>query len=129
MAIEFRTIDEQIEILERRGLKISHVSKTKKLLMRSNYYDVVNGYASFLQDNTNHFKDGATFEELYAIYMFDKQLKVVFFEYIEKVEAFMRTATAYYFAKNHESDYFNKANFTENKFKKVSNTLNTQGAS
>lgn len=101
MTIEFKSLDEQIQILKDRNMTISDEYNTKKLLLRSNYYDIVNGYGSFLQDSTNHFFDGATFEELYSIYMYDKNIKSIFFRKIEKSESFLRSSIAYYFCKNH----------------------------
>jgi hypothetical protein len=57
MAIAFKSIDEQIKILEQRGLKIDDKPKAKKLLLRSNYYDVVNGYSSFINAIKNRVKN------------------------------------------------------------------------
>lgn len=119
MAISFKSVDEQIEILEKRGLKVENRTKAKKLLLRSNYYDVVNGYSSFIQQSSDKYKEGATFDELYAIYAFDKRLKVVIFEYLAQSEAFLRTAVAYYFSKNYGADYLSSQNFIAKKAPKL----------
>ncbi|EJZ8644826.1 Abi family protein [Enterococcus faecalis] len=113
MGIEFKTLDEQINILKSRGLCFIDEEQSKKLLMRSNYYDVVNGYSKLIQSNTNKYIDNATFNELYAIYMYDKNIKSIFFRKIEKAEAFLRSCIAYTFAKNHTDPYpyLNSNNF------------------
>ncbi|PQE46366.1 Abi family protein [Enterococcus faecalis] len=120
MGIEFKTLDEQISILKSRGLCFTDEEYSKRLLMRSNYYDVVNGYSKLIQINTNKYLPNATFEELYAIYMYDKNLKSVFFRKIEKSEAFLRSCIAYIFAKNHQErySYLNTNNF-RNKYLEV----------
>ena len=115
MAIEFKTLREQINILRSRNLTITkeNESKVKNLLLRSSYYDVVNGYGSFLQDTANHFFDEATFDELYAIYMYDKNIKSVFFRKIEKAESVIRASVAYHFSRNHQEtwSYLDSNNF------------------
>lgn len=40
---QFKTIDEQIEILKDKGLIINDVEKTKEILLRENYF-FINGY-------------------------------------------------------------------------------------
>lgn len=115
MPLEFKNLDEQVALLKSRGLTVEDPNKTKQLLLRSNYYDIVNGHASFLQSNTNKYIETSTFEELYAIYMFDKNIKVTFFGYIEKAESLIRTAIAYYFSKNHTESwaYLHTNNFQD----------------
>lgn len=132
MPLEFKSLDEQVQLLKNRGLTIEDTVKAKQLLLRSNYYDVVNGHASFLQSNTNKYINNSTFEELYAIYMFDKNIKSTYFGYIEKAESFIRTAIAYYFSKNHNESwaYLHSHNFqneplkTSRLFSSLEKTIN-----
>lgn len=121
MPLEFKNLDEQVALLQSRGLNIKDLSIAKKLLLRSNYYDIVNGHASFLQSNTNKYIENSTFDELYAIYMFDKNIKVTFFGYIEKSESLIRTAIAYYFSKNHTESwsYLHTNNFQDKPLKVI----------
>ncbi len=125
MAIEFKTIDEQIAILENRGLVFKERSNATELLLRSNYYDIVNGCGSFLQKDKDSFIEGATFEELYAIYMFDKDIKHTFFNRIGEAEAFLRTQVAYYFCEVHKGKYtyLDTANFRKDKKLEVARLL------
>ncbi|MCT0017709.1 Abi family protein [Lactococcus lactis subsp. lactis] len=125
MAIEFKTIDEQIRILEKRGLIFKERSSATELLLRSNYYDIVNGCSSFLQSDKDKFIEGATFEELYAIYMFDKDIKHTFFNRIGEAEAFLRTQIAYYFCEVHKGKYayLDTSNFREDKQLEVARLL------
>ena len=61
----FKTLEEQIKILESRGLIINDYDKTYDILFKENYF-FINGYRHFLvkTDCPNQFKEGATFEEL-----------------------------------------------------------------
>lgn len=44
---EFKTIDEQIQILLGRKLIINDIDKAKAYLLSQNYYNIINGYANF----------------------------------------------------------------------------------
>ena len=78
---EFKTLDEQIEILKNRGLVINDIDGTKRLLLRENYF-FINGYRHiFLKNrNGNEFIKGTTFEELYAVFQFDRNFRNILFK-------------------------------------------------
>ena len=44
MEKEFKTIDEQIQILKSRNIIIENYEKTYNILMKNNYYYLINGY-------------------------------------------------------------------------------------
>ena len=46
----FKTIEEQIAILESRGLIIDSRETARRFLTRNNYYSLVNGYKEFFLD-------------------------------------------------------------------------------
>lgn len=47
---EFKTVDEQLEILRSRGLKIVNDEKAKEFLLNNNYYSI-SGYSLTLRKN------------------------------------------------------------------------------
>ena len=73
---EFITISEQISTLRKKGLEISDDEKTQDILLKENYF-FINGYRHpFLESNKSKmFIEGATFEELYSLFTFDRNLK------------------------------------------------------
>ena len=77
----FKTIDEQVEILKQKGLVINDIDGTKDILLRENYF-FVNGYRHlFLKSTENkQFIAGTTFEEIYAMFYFDRQLRNIIFQ-------------------------------------------------
>ena len=122
--IDFKTYDEQIEILKNRGLVFENVEKAKHLLKVNNYYNVINGYKDkFILDNGTkyeRFNKGVTFEEIFILYTFDKNLKHLLLKYILKIENMFKSIMAYVFAKNHkDGDYLNKNNFNNNLDKSI----------
>lgn len=71
------------------------------VLEKVNYYRFT-GYAlSFRKDdNSGDFILGTTFNHIYELYCFDKELRALLFKYIDIVEAYYRTQIAYGFAMN-----------------------------
>lgn len=52
---EFKNIDEQIEILKNRGLVFKDLNLAKRYLLTNNYYNIINGYGKYFQNNTDIF--------------------------------------------------------------------------
>ena len=48
MEKEFKTIDEQIELLQNRNLHIENKNIARKILLKNNYYYLINGYKDIL---------------------------------------------------------------------------------
>ena len=75
MLKEFKTIDEQIEILKKRGLVFDDEEFAKEKLLETNYYNTINGYKKlFVATDVNGneiFKNNAKYEELF--YLSEKQ--------------------------------------------------------
>lgn len=104
----FRTVDEQVAILEARGVLVHDESAAAEFLLRENYYAVVNGYKDAFLDRqaTNlagedRYKSGATFEGFQTVYRFDKALRDETMSILLEAEAAMKTATVYAFCSVH----------------------------
>ncbi len=108
----FKTADEQIAILVKRGVTIStpdQKSNAKKALQRFGYYSIINGYNDlFLVSKTpeDQYKPGTTMEEIVAVYEFDKRLRNIMFKYILNVETNIRTLISYYFSQQYGHDNY-----------------------
>lgn len=111
---QFKTLDEQINLLRSRGVIITDTEDTKKKLLTNNYYNVINGYKEpFLKDETNYM-DGTTFDEIFALYDFDRALRDIFLKYILKIENTLKTLISYYFSMHHGNDNYLKIDCFEN---------------
>lgn len=113
----FKTLDEQIDILVRKGLVIEDVDNAKAILLRENYF-FVSGYRHpFMKSDIDRsFVDGTTFRELYSMFYFDRQLRNIIFKNILIVENNLKSILAYVMSKNHgfkENNYLNPNNFVK----------------
>jgi len=126
----FKTIDEQIEILENKGLTIDDYDKAREVLIRENYF-FISGYRHLLMEHGNRdtFVDGATFEELYSIFLFDRKIRNIMFKYILVIENNIKSIISYQLSKKYgyrEKEYLNPRNFKQESFKMnhVNDTIN-----
>lgn len=84
----------QINLLISRGLTIFDAAKAAKYLDYIGYYRLSAYMYPFLQNpKSNHqYKTGATFEKIMMLYRFDKKLRLLIFNEIDKIEVAVRNA-------------------------------------
>lgn len=105
----FRTIDEQIRILQSRGVETD--SDTAFVLGREGYYSVVNGYKDLFLDREatrdagcDTYAEGTTFSDIYRLFTFDRDLRLTMFRYFAEAEAALKTACAYEISRAHPNE-------------------------
>lgn len=113
----FKTIDEQTDILKKKGLIINDEKKTREILLRENYF-FISGYRHLFmnKEDKDKFLPGTTFEELYATFLFDRAIRNTFFKNILIVENNIKSITSYQLSKKYgfrEKDYLNPNNFSQ----------------
>ena len=118
MGKEFKTLEEQISILEHKGLIVNDKEFARTVLLRENYF-FLNGYRHlFLKSqNDRKFIDGTTFEELYSLFLFDRQFRNILFKHLLIIENNMKSIISYQLSRKYgykESDYLKPKNFTNN---------------
>ena len=114
---EFKTLEEQINILRDKGLIINDVDKAENLLLRENYF-FINGYRHiFIKSNKDKtFIKGTTFEELYAVFQFDRNFRNILFKNLLIVENNLKSLMSYRLSKRYgikEKDYLKASNFSQ----------------
>lgn len=98
MSKKFKTYDEQIQILQERNLLIRDKNAVRRILQRGNYYNIINGYKDLFLDKSlavETFYVGATFDEIVALFKFDKKLKKIFLDRLLKMENAIKSVIAY----------------------------------
>jgi abortive infection bacteriophage resistance protein len=88
-------IDEQLDQLIERGLQVSDHDKALNHLQRIGYYRLSGYWFAFRQRDaatkiTDDFKAGATFQNAVDLYVFDKQLRLLAMDALERIEIAFR---------------------------------------
>ena len=111
----FKTLNEQISILQSKGLIIDDINATKEILLRENYF-FINGYRHlFLKSTTeNNFIYGTNFREIHSLFKFDRQMRNIIFKNLLVIENNVKSIFSYQLSKMYghkEANYLNADNF------------------
>ena len=101
---EFKTYSEQLELLKSRGIIVEDVDFALKKLKEENYFNIINGYKDLFLDKNSveeRYIENVKFEEIYALYDFDRVLRNILFKPILKVESILRSLIAYNFSEKY----------------------------
>lgn len=102
------SVDQQIALLRSRGMEISDSSKAANYLKRIGYYRLSGYWHPFRKpivsnDKSLHslalsdnFRDGTCFSDAVDLYVFDKKLRLLFLDAIERIEIALRVDIASY---------------------------------
>lgn len=91
---EYKSNQQLIEYLISKNVLISDKEKALKNIEKYSYYSIVNGYKSVFKDETNNYKSNVSFEEIFALYEFDKNIKAIFLKYTLEIEVIIKSLMA-----------------------------------
>ena len=127
---QFLTYEEQIAFLkDKKDLEIQNVEYAKKILFKTGYFPLINGYKEAFKDSdSKRFQKGVCFEDIYELYQFDNDLRSIFLKYILVAERNVKSSLSYYFCLIYgdmQEDYLNIGHYdcTGKKFYVVKNML------
>ena len=97
-----KTVDEQIELLRSRGMVIDDQDTARHYLSHLNYYRLSGYWLPFESDHQNHiFRDGTHFKNVLNLYIFDRELRLLVLDAIERIEISLRTQWVYWMAEDY----------------------------
>ncbi len=111
----FKTLDEQISILQSKGLTIPDENYAKEILLRENYF-FLSGYRHLFigNESTRSFLPGTTFNELYSLFYFDRHIRNILFRNLLIIENNIKSIMAYHLSMKYgirEEQYLKQQNF------------------
>ena len=90
------TIPQQISQLRARGMNIGDIPLAEHYLSQINYYRLSAYWLPFESNHGTHaFQAGTRFEHVLDLYIFDRELRLLVLDAIERVEIAIRTQLAY----------------------------------
>ena len=103
MAKPFLTYQQQIEKLrDEKGLIVNDPHYAEFVLKQNSYFALITGYKHlFKNKTTSKYKDGTKFEDIVALYAFDKGLRELFLKYLCQIERHVRSLISYYFSEKY----------------------------
>jgi abortive infection bacteriophage resistance protein len=107
------TIEQQLNRLKERGLVVENDNTAAYFLRNVSYYRLAGYWWPMLQDGDgerHQFKENSTFENVIAIYNFDRELRNLVFDIIERIEIGIRTKLTYHLSHEVSPWWFEDAN-------------------
>lgn len=117
MEKNFKTIDEQLDILKGKGLIIDDEEVAREVLLRENYF-FLSGYRHLFINSSSdkRFIVGTTFREVHSLFLFDRYFRNILFKNLLVIENNLKSVIAYQLSKKYgyrEKNYLNIKNFTQ----------------
>jgi abortive infection bacteriophage resistance protein len=120
------TIEQCCSVLESRGLIIDNKERAIKYLRNVGYFRLT-GYMFHLQSNDgNHiFVKGTNFDDIIALYQFDKKLRGIISEYLERIEIYLRAKLTDKYSFSHGFFWYNNSDLFDDKdiYDKINNEI------
>ena len=109
------TFEEQIALLKSRGLVIDDEQRAIRHLSNVSYYRM-SAYMLYFKkldaagNVLDEFEEGTTWDNVYDLYKFDRKLRLLIFDAIERIEIALRTQVIYQLSHMYGSHWQNKKN-------------------
>lgn len=97
------SLSAQLALLEERGMSIPDRPAAEHYLRHINYYRLAGYCLPFESDHANHrLQPGTCLDDVLNIYIFDRELRLLLLDAIERVETSVRAQWAYHLSTEHK---------------------------
>ena len=100
-----KTIEEQITLLEERGIIIDDYDFAKFCLTNNNYYRLM-GYAYQFKTEKEVYLENTNFSTIAKIYDFDRSLRQIIYPLLEVLEISFRAKLAYFMCNKYNNEFY-----------------------
>lgn len=88
------TYSQQVELLKSRGLHFGNISRAERYLSEISYYRLSAYFLPFCSTK-DKFNNNTSFDNILDLYLFDRELRLLVFDAIERIEVAIRTQIIY----------------------------------
>ena len=129
---EYKSNEELINYLSLKGVNITDKSDALEKIERYTYYSIVNTYKNVFKDENEKYINNVSFDEIYALFEFDKNLKNIILKYCLEIETVIKSIMANQISKVYGiKDYLSISNWDtsinndikENLLNKINNEI------
>lgn len=121
---EYKTNEELLEHLISKNVVVNNKQDALDKIEKYTYYSIINSYKTTFKNPGGNYKDNVSFDEIYALYNFDKNIKYLFLKYSLEIEIQIKSLMANYISKVYGvQDYLKKENFDDKFDDNIKNRL------
>lgn len=104
------SIDQQLDLLISRGLTITDLAKARHYLNYIGYHRLTGYFPTFQQSHPgvklHSFKNNVTFKDVLDVYIFDRELRLLVMDAIERIEVAFRASISNTMSEMHGPHWF-----------------------
>ncbi|MBQ9181185.1 MAG: Abi family protein [Bacilli bacterium] len=91
---QYKSPNELVEYLISKGVSVLNKEDALGKIKKYSYYSVINSYKDVFKTSDKNYKKNVSFDEIYALYEFDKNIRSIFLKYILEIETIIKSLLA-----------------------------------
>ena len=120
----YKTNEELLDHLISKNVIVNNKQDALNKIEKYTYYSIINSYKTTFKNPNGNYKNNVTFDEIYALYSFDKNIKYLFLKYSLEIEIQIKALIANHISKKYGIwDYLKKENFDDKFEDNIKNRL------
>lgn len=91
---EYKSSNELLEYIISKGVFVNNKEDALYKIKTYSYYSIINTYKDVFKNTNNEYKKNVSFDEIYALFEFDKNLRSIFLKYSLEIEMILKSLLA-----------------------------------
>lgn len=91
---QYKSPNDLLEYIISNGVIVFDKEDALDKIKKYSYYSIVNSYKDVFKTTDNNYKKNVSFDEIYALYDFDKNIRSIFLKYILEIETVIKSLLA-----------------------------------
>jgi len=111
---EYKNSNELLDYIISKGVSVNDKEDALNKIKTYSYYSIINTYKDVFKNTNNEYKKNVSFDEIYALFEFDKNLRSIFLKYSLEIEMILKSLLAETISSRYGiKDYLIKENFDD----------------
>lgn len=111
---EYKNSDELLKYIISKGISVNNEEDALNKIKTYSYYSIINTYNDVFKKTNNEYEKNVSFDEVYALFEFDKNLRSIFLKYSLEIEIILKSLLAETISSRYGiKEYLIKENFDD----------------
>lgn len=111
---EYKNSNELLDYIISKGVSVNNKEDALNRIKTYSYYSIINTYKDVFKNANNEYKKNVSFDEIFALFEFDKNLRSIFLKYSLEIEIILKSLLAETLSSRYGiKDYLVKENFDD----------------
>lgn len=111
---EYKNSNGLLDYMISKGVSVNNKEDALYKIKTYSYYSIINTYKDVFKNTNNEYKKNVSFDEIYALFEFDKNLRSIFLKYSLEIEMILKSLLAETISSRYGiKDYLIKENFDD----------------